>query len=81
VPTTITLKNIPDDVYQRLKASAEINRRSLNSEAIVRLEEVLLPPKTGQAERLSRIVELRNSLGRLAVNERTLGALKRQGRA
>ncbi|TAG01623.1 MAG: Arc family DNA-binding protein [Betaproteobacteria bacterium] len=81
MPTTITLKNIPDDVYQRLKASAEINRRSLNSEAIVRLEEVLLPQRTGQAQRLSRIVELRASLGGVAVNERTLGALKRQGRA
>jgi hypothetical protein len=35
MPSTITLKNIPDEVYERLKASAEANRRSLNSEAIV----------------------------------------------
>ena len=35
MPTTLTLKNIPDDVYDRLKASAEANRRSMNSEAIV----------------------------------------------
>ncbi len=43
--TTLTLKNIPDLVYQRLKASAEENRRSLNSEAIVCLEMALLPAK------------------------------------
>lgn len=42
MPTTLTLKNIPDEVYQQLKAAASTNRRSLNSEAIVRLEASLL---------------------------------------
>jgi len=46
VPTTLTLKNIPDAVYDRLKLAAEMHRRSLNSEAIVCLESVLLPTKT-----------------------------------
>ncbi len=41
MPTTLTLKNIPDDVYERLKDSADLHRRSLNSEAIVCLESVL----------------------------------------
>ena len=31
----MTLKNIPDDVYERLKAAASLHRRGLNSEAIV----------------------------------------------
>ena len=43
MPTSVTLKNIPDAVYERLKAAAELHRRSLNSEAIVCLESVLLP--------------------------------------
>jgi len=43
MPTTLTLKNIPDEVYDRLKHSAEMNRRSMNSEAIVCLEAALLP--------------------------------------
>lgn len=38
---TITLKNVPDDLHQRLKASAARNRRSMNSEALVRLEQAL----------------------------------------
>jgi plasmid stability protein len=38
---TITLKNVPDDLHQRLKASAERHRRSMNSEALVRLEQAL----------------------------------------
>ena len=36
--TTLTLKNIPADLHARLKASAERNRRSLNSEILARLE-------------------------------------------
>ena len=36
---TLTLKNIPEDLHARLKASAERNRRSLNSEILVRLEQ------------------------------------------
>lgn len=38
MPTSITLKNIPDDIYTKLKNAAQANRRSLNSEAIVWLE-------------------------------------------
>ncbi len=34
---TLTLKNVPDDLYQRLKEAAARNRRSLNQEAITRL--------------------------------------------
>ena len=35
---TLTLRNIPDPVYQALKELARRNRRSLNSEAVTRLE-------------------------------------------
>lgn len=34
----LTVKNIPNDVYQRLRQQAEANRRSLNSEIIACLE-------------------------------------------
>jgi plasmid stability protein len=35
---TLTLKNVPDELVTRLKAEAARNRRSLNQEAIARLE-------------------------------------------
>jgi len=35
---TVTVKNIPDELYERLKTFAEINRRSINSEIIVCIE-------------------------------------------
>jgi plasmid stability protein len=41
--TTITLKNIPDEIYSRLKKTAQRHRRSLNSEIIVCLEKSLEP--------------------------------------
>ena len=35
----ITVKNIPDNLYQRLKQSATENRRSINSEILVCIDE------------------------------------------
>ena len=34
---TLTLRNVPDELYERLKADAKRNGRSLNQEAILRL--------------------------------------------
>ncbi|PSR18922.1 plasmid stability protein [filamentous cyanobacterium CCP3] len=62
MPINLTLKNIPDAVYERLKDAAERHRRSLNSEAIVCLETVLLPNKIPPSERLARARALRASL-------------------
>ena len=80
MPTTLTLKNIPDDVYTRLKLSAQSNRRSMNSEAIVCLEAVLLPAKVPPAERLARARALRAGLPRARFGVRDIDALKREGR-
>ena len=81
MPTTLTLKNIPDVVYQRLKTSAEANRRSLNSEAIVCLEAALLPTTPGPGERLARARELRTALLPAKFKARDIEAFKKQGRA
>lgn len=80
MPTTLTLKNIPDAVYDRLKNSAEINRRSMNSEAIVCLEAVLLPDRLTPAERLSRARALRGALPKGKFRARDIDAMKRDGR-
>lgn len=54
MPTTLTLKNIPDAVYDRLKLSEETHRCSMNGEAMVCLEAVLLPSKVTPRECLPR---------------------------
>ena len=81
MPTTLTLKNIPDEVYERLKASAQIHRRSLNSEAIVCLEAVLVPTRVGARERLARARELRAALNPMKFRAREIDTLKRHGRS
>jgi plasmid stability protein len=81
MPTTLTLKNIPDEIYARLKESAATNRRSLNSEAIVCLESVLSPTKVSVAERLARARELRGGIGKGDFRAAEIDKLKRQGRA
>ncbi len=80
MPTTLTLKNIPDDVYARLKTSAEAHRRSMNSEAIVCLEAMLLPAKVAPTERLARARALRDTLPQGKFRVRDIDALKREGR-
>lgn len=80
MPTTLTLKNIPDDVYERLKLAAAVHRRSLNSEAIVCLEMVLAPARIATGERLARAREMRAGLNATKFKARDIDALKRQGR-
>lgn len=63
MPATITLKNIPDDIYARLKEAADAHHRSLNSEVIACLESTLLPARVSAQERIARARQLRQGIG------------------
>ena len=52
---TLTLENISDILYERLKSAAWMHRRSMNNEAIARLEAVLKPTMLTSSERLARV--------------------------
>ena len=80
MPTTLTLKNIPDAVYERLKGSAELHRRSLNSEAIVCLESALLPTRVAPEERLARARSLRAAKPQVVYQAEDIDTFKREGR-
>ncbi len=79
MPTTITLKNVPDEVYARLKCSAESHRRSINNEAIVCLEAVLVPARISPQERLQRARAMREKLG-ATFAAKEIDRFKRAGR-
>jgi plasmid stability protein len=80
MPANLTLKNLPDDVYARLRASAQTNRRSLNSEAIVCLELVLLPGRVAVNDRLARARTLRATLPEHKFSAKEIDANKHEGR-
>ena len=54
----VTIKNIPPKLYEKLKARAAAHHRSVNSEVINCLDEVLNPQHVEKM--LARIEELRN---------------------
>ena len=56
---TLTIKNLPDELYASLKARAAASRRSINSEAIVCLERVLIGQKLDEAQLASELKALR----------------------
>ena len=78
--TNITLKNIPDEIYARLKSAAENHRRSINSEAIVCLEAVLMPLRTQPSERLARARALRAGLDVAKFHAADIDTFKRADR-
>jgi plasmid stability protein len=51
---SITVKNIPQDLYEKLKVAASTNHRSLNNEMISCLESVLMPQRLSVDEKLLR---------------------------
>lgn len=80
MPTTITLKGIPDELYARLKSSADASRRSLNGEVIACLESVLMPRKAAPSEHLAAIRAIRARLPQDGFDHAEIDTLKRQGR-
>jgi plasmid stability protein len=54
---TITLKDIPEDVHAQLKAEAEANLRSLNQEAIIRLQRSFDTQDRISTERVNQLID------------------------
>lgn len=77
---TFTIKNIPDDLYEKLKQNAEENRRSINSEFLICLERVLLAPKLNIAATLTRIRKARKKTSSYLLTDKELLKAKGDGR-
>ncbi len=73
---TLTLKNVPEELVEQLKEEAKQNRRSLNQEAIFRLE-VSLRLRHGPARRGGPEVRLG---GMKPLSGSFISRAKRQGR-
>ena len=78
---SLTIKNIPAEIYLGLKESAQRNRRSLNREAIVLLERSLGPRRSGVDETIASLQRLHSRLAGLPpLDDDFLETAKNQGR-
>jgi hypothetical protein len=77
---TITVKNIPPDLYELLKESAAANRRSINSEILTYIEQGVRGRKVNPETVLSRARALRQKSRRHPIRDAELHAAKRAGR-
>ena len=77
---TLTIKNIPEDLYAQLKRYAEINRRSLNSEVILCIERVIRSRKIQPGVYLARARKLREKTQRYPISDDEFNAAKTAGR-
>ncbi len=56
---SVTVKNIPHDLYEKLKKSAELNHRSINSEIIVFIEQAVSSHPVNTEQTLASARKLR----------------------
>ena len=76
----ITLKNIPDELYDILKNSAKNHHRSINSEILFCLEQNLKPKIISPAERLEKIRSLRSGVGKKGLSPAEINKAIHSGR-
>jgi hypothetical protein len=78
---TMTLKNVPPELLDTLKREAARNRRSLNQEALMRLESSLAPAGPPAQDKVEIIRRIQRRLrGMKPVDEAFIARAKRLGR-
>jgi plasmid stability protein len=71
----LTIKNIPDELYELLKEQAAANRRSLNSEVIVLIERAVGSPRLSDEAILERANLLREKTRGYMISEEEMKSL------
>lgn len=76
----ITIKNIPPELYEQIKTSARMHRRSINSEVLTRLEESLRSKRVEPNSFLSRVDSLQKEAALPFLTDDALAEMKTEGR-
>ena len=77
---TVTLKKIPDELYEALKLRAKLHRRSLESEIITVLEHVIMPQPVDVDTILAEAQQIREKTQGYFLNDELLRRMKDEGR-
>ncbi len=76
----LTIKNIPEELYEMLKIQAKSNHRSINSEVIVALKNILgMRERPGVEEVIRQTREFRSRI-KVTLSEGEINDAKRFGR-
>jgi len=78
--SSLTIKNIPENVLKKLKLRAKLNRRSLNSEIVKNLEDLVIGTKIKTDLLINKARLLRTELN-ITIDEKFLTEHKNEGRA
>ena len=78
---TITIKNIPEDIYEKIKMQAKANRRSVNSE-IISIFEHAVQKRTPMdvQEILERARKVRELTANYMITNEEIDRWKKEGR-
>jgi len=76
----ITVKNIPDKLYQRVKERAKTNHRSINNELITILEQSVMLQPIDVAETLERTRRIRELTAHYVIADDEVTRMKNEGR-
>jgi len=70
MPTNITIRDIPDDIYEKLKRQAELHHRSINSEVIVYLKTIVQSHRRDPDQIIARAKKLKKKAkGSLSIDQ------------
>lgn len=79
--TTITVKNMPDALYEQLKQAAQLHRRSINREIIVCIERAMGGQPIDLEMTLARAQVLRDKTLAYPISDEAFTEAKMAGRA
>ena len=79
--TTITVKNIPDETYERLKQQAAANHRSINGELLHLIKTSTQSSHYTAQEQLDQIRAVREKTAHYFITDQELNAAKQAGRS
>jgi hypothetical protein len=77
---TVTVKNIPADLYEKLKQSAQLNRRSINSEIVICIERAIRTKPIDPDAVLATARRLREKTMAHPISDHELAEAKAAGR-
>ncbi len=77
---TVTIKNIPEQIYERIKAQAKINHRSINGEILSILEQAISIPPIDVKTTLERTRKIRELTAHYMITDEEMSKWKKEGR-